>query len=349
MADIEFAVKHHLGLIYLNRLDALNALSLAMIEALTAKLLAWQADADIHAVVIQSAHDKVFCAGGDIKWLYHMGRQAKFDKQLHFFKQEYRLNYLISQYQKPYIALLDGLTLGGGVGIGLHTPFTVASEQFAFGMPETAIGFFPDVGAGYLLARCPWPIGVYLGLTGERLNAEQSRQFNLIQYRMSSKSLPALLDALITLDLTTAAHQQVKGCLERFASADAPALSCEKKDIESAFSGNTLQAIMHHLQHTTHGQADYYQLLQKRSPISLCVTLKHLQQARYQSLKTCLNQNYQLVQHFIHQPDFYEGIRALIIEKDHAPCWQPAYLEDIKSEQIAAYFVANAGSSPAIT
>ena len=166
--DIVFERKQQIGLITLKRPQALNALTLPMIKALQQQLLQWEGDKSIHAVVIQADVGKAFCAGGDVRWLYESGL-AKNPEQMQFFWHEYRLNHTIHQFKKPYIALMNGITMGGGVGISLHGSHPVATENFVFAMPETGIGFFPDIGASYLLARCPGQTGIYLGLTGNNL------------------------------------------------------------------------------------------------------------------------------------------------------------------------------------
>lgn len=166
--EVLFSQEGQLGFITLNRPKALNALTLTMIMALQKQLSIWKEDYSIKAVVVQAVPGNAFCAGGDIRWLYNAGR-SKDSEQMQFFWHEYRLNHFIHHFGKPYISLLDGITMGGGVGISLHGSHPVASERFVFAMPETGIGFFPDIGASYLLNRCPGFLGVYLGLTGNKL------------------------------------------------------------------------------------------------------------------------------------------------------------------------------------
>lgn len=198
---IDFVREKHIGIITLDRPEALNALSFPMIKAFYKQLNAWKKDNSIHAVVLKALSDRVFCAGGDIRWLYEAGRHQ--DPLVDdFFWHEYRLNLSISTFGKPYISLLNGMTMGGGVGIGMHGSHPVATERFVFAMPETAIGLFPDVGASYLLSRLPSSLGMYLALTGKRISAADSFHLGLVKYVVPEKSCEDILSNLIASDLT---------------------------------------------------------------------------------------------------------------------------------------------------
>lgn len=337
--DITFSREKHIGLVNLNRLQALNALTLPMIKALQQQLLSWQVDDSIHAVVVRSEGGKAFCAGGDVRWLYETGL-AKNPEQLQFFWHEYRLNHYLHQFKKPYISFMDGLTMGGGVGISLHGSHPIATERFVFAMPETGIGFFPDIGASYLLSRCPGQAGIYLGLTGDRLQASDAYFLGLIKQIISSEQLPAVLTSLIDNDLSQDAHQRVDACLRQFAKPIEPAsLAKDLPAINACFVENSVEKILAKLQLKGDQWAlAIYQNLQQKAPLSLKVTLAQIEKAKFSSMAECIKTDYRLVRQFMRDPDFYEGIRALLVDKDKSPSWQPASLALVSEAKVADYF-----------
>ena len=213
--DILFAQEGHIGMITLNRPKALNALTLPMILALQTQLDDWLHDAQIHAVIIQGAGDRAFCAGGDVRAIYDYGHEHHREK-MEFFGQEYALNQFIYDFKKPYIAFMDGITMGGGVGVSLHGSHSVASQRFLFAMPETGIGFYPDIGASFLLSRCPGLMGVYLGLTGARLGAVNARALGLVKHIIDKAQWPKVVASLMEADLSQNAHQGVDAILSSF-------------------------------------------------------------------------------------------------------------------------------------
>lgn len=338
-ADIIFTRERHIGLITLNRPQALNALNLAMIKALQQQLTLWQDDESIHAVVIQSEGGKAFCAGGDVRWLYEAGL-AKNPEQMQFFWHEYRLNHFIHNYKKPYISLMDGITMGGGVGISLHGSHPIATERFVFAMPETGIGFFPDIGASYLLARCPAQTGVYLGLTGNRIGVADARSLGLIKYQITSEHLQSVLKSLMETDLSKDAHQQVDSCLHEFAIiASTTAMDKERAGINSCFVENSVEEIIASLR----ARGDEWArttlaILEQKAPLSLKVTLAQIQKAKTLSMADCMKMDYRLVSQFMRDSDFYEGVRALLVDKDKAPKWQPNSLDLVSDAKVADYF-----------
>lgn len=340
MTDILFTHDKHLGIITLNRPEALNALTLSMIRAMYTQLLDWQIDQDIHAVVIMAATGKAFCAGGDVRWLYEMGRRQD-PQQMQFFKEEYALNQLIHDYNKPYIALMNGITMGGGVGISLHGSHAVASEHFVFAMPETSIGFFPDIGASFLLSHCPDAFGVYLGLTGERVNAVDAKTLELIHYVIAAEQFPLLLNVLGNIDLSQDANTRVSDCLMHF-SAPIPMISAIENiqnAVNDCFQYDNMEAIMAALKtgHSAWHQKTYEHLL-KKSPLSLKITLTQLRNVWQLPLNECLQLDLFLAEHFMQGSDFYEGVRALLVDKDKTPHWNPLTLNDVTQSQIDSYF-----------
>jgi enoyl-CoA hydratase len=339
MEEVLFSQEGSLGFITLNRPSALNALTLPMIIAMQDQLHLWKLDSSIHAVVIQAQPGPVFCAGGDVRWLYHSGK-ANPSEQLKFFWHEYRLNHFIHHLGKPYIAFMDGITLGGGVGISMHGSHPVASERFIFSMPETGIGFFPDVGASYLLTACPEGLGVYLGLTGARLNPWQAKQAGLIHHCVSKDQTSELLARLIQEDLSKDAHAGVESCLQAFAmTMESNSPNFLEAELMQCFTQPSLEEIQQNLKQCKAAKAQAIShLLETKSPLSLKVTLEQLHKAKGKSLADCLKMDYDLVQHFIKDADFYEGVRALLIDKDKTPHWNPSSLEEIPTSRVNNYF-----------
>lgn len=338
--DIEFREEHQFGIIALKRPQALNALNLSMILALKEKLMLWQHKESIHAVLIYAQEGKAFCAGGDVRWIYEAGKAGN-PQQLQFFEQEYQLNLLIHQFKKPYIALLDGITMGGGVGISLHGAFSIASERFSFAMPETSIGLFPDVGASFLLNRSPKPLGLFLALTGQRLNAEEALAARLITHHCQHQDFPALFESLLHLDLRRHAADHIQECIAAYRQM--PSVSFAHIDkIQELFQGDTLSEIIQTLTSSVDPFArETLAILQQKSPTSLAVTCIQMQRASALTLAQCLELDNRLVRKFMKGHDFYEGVRALLIDKDKDPHWQPAHIEALTSADIAAYFEEN--------
>lgn len=340
MEELLFEENGHLGIISLNRPKALNALTLPMVKAMQAQLTDWQSKSSIHAVVIKAAEPgKVFCAGGDVRWLYEAGKAGD-PRQLDFFEQEYRLNFSISTFSKPYIALLDGITMGGGVGISLHGSHPLASERFIFAMPETSIGFFPDIGASHLLHRCPGALGLYLALTGNRLGAEEARQASLVKAVLPSDRMLELIPALLQMDLSTQAHEQVDACIRRM---EMPAVGKNEvqihRSMDPCFSRSSVEGILEALEASENVWAESIAgVLRKKSPLSLKVTFEQMRKTQGLGLEACLQLDYVLARHFMHSADFYEGVRALLVDKDQQPHWQPASLDLVSQPMVQAYF-----------
>lgn len=338
--DILISEQGHLGIFTLNRPNALHALTSAMIIAIQNQLNIWKIEPNIHAIIIQATPSPAFCAGGDIRWLYENGKHD-FAKVRHFFWHEYRLNRYIHNLGKPWIALMDGITMGGGAGISLHGSHPVASEKFAFAMPETGIGFFPDIGASHLLSKCTDSIGIYLGLTGNRIAAQDALSNKLIKYFIHSEKFPAIVQHLQEQDLSKDAFAKVDACLESYALSliNQSEVSELNPDISHCFSKNSVEAIIEALKETASRWANKQMIiLHQKSPVSLKVTLKQLQQAKHMSLDDCLKMDFFLVNHFMDHHDFYEGVRALLVDKDKQPVWEPASLSMVTEDMVDGYF-----------
>ncbi len=340
--EILFTREHHIGLVTLNRPQALNALTLTMILALQEQLQAWQDDASIHAVVVRSGGGRAFCAGGDVRAIYHHGHENH-QQKMEFFGNEYRLNRYIHEYKKPYIALMDGITMGGGVGISLHGSHPVATERFLFAMPETGIGFYPDIGASYLLSRCPGHFGVYLGLTGSRLDAVDAHALGLVKYIIAGEQCPAVLQSLVEADLSRDAHQVVHDVLQSFII---PVTSSHIDEwaplVNACFQYDTIESILKALESNPgKWQQETLETLAKKAPLSLKVTLAQLQRAKSMTITECLQMDYGLTSHFMRNTDFHEGVRALLVDKDNDPHWRPATLSGATDKMVAGYFAGD--------
>jgi enoyl-CoA hydratase/carnithine racemase len=335
-----------IGLITLNRPGALNALSLPMVRDLTSLLLHWRKHAQVMAVVVRGAGREgkppAFCAGGDIRF-FHQAALAG-DPQLEdFFTEEYALNHLIHTYPKPYIALMDGVCMGGGMGISQGAGLRVVTEHSKLAMPETHIGLFPDVGGGWFLAKCPGHVGEYLALTGHVLAAADAMALGLADVQVRANELPALVEALC--DQPHDRAEQVLATVKaRALAGEAAALGVHREAIDQHFSLATLALIVDSLTRDDSAFArTTLAALHKRSPMMLAVTLEQIRRARHLSLAEDLRMERDLVRRcFQLRPgtasDTVEGIRALVIDKDHAPRWNPGRIEDVTADSVAAFF-----------
>ncbi len=334
--SVLFHERQHLGEIILNRPEAYNALSHDMILAITKQLHAWAQANSIQAVLIHTANEKAFCAGGDIKEIYKKGK-TNLASAIQFFADEYTLNALIAHYPKPYIALLNGLTMGGGVGISVYASHRVSTERYLFAMPETGIGFFPDVGGSFFLSRCKENAGIYLGLTGARLQAADAFALHLTDYVVQADTVSLIKQQLFSLPYYT--HENIHAALLPFHHTP-PHHNLPLATIERCFGEPTMEAVLARLLSEKSAWATAtHQTLQTKSPLSLKVTLAQLQRGPSLDLTACLAMERGLTQHFLQGHDFYEGIRAAVLDKDQQPQWQPPTLKAVSAAQVAAYFI----------
>ena len=330
-----------IGLITLNKPRALNALSLTMIYAIAPQLQAWATDDTVDAVVIQGAGEKAFCAGGDIRDLYE-GRGTDFGPT--YYAAEYELNVAIHTYPKPYIALMDGVTMGGGVGMSVHGSHRIVTDRILFAMPETGIGLFPDVGASWFLNCCPGELGMYLGLTGHRLRAADCLYAGIGDAYVPADGLDALLDAL-----AGAASLDGNGVDEiiRAHAADAgPAPLAEHREaIDRCFAGDSVEDILDRLATEDSDWArERTAGLEGMSPTSLKVTYRQLRLgARIEAIAEIMQMEYRIADRCFRGHDLFEGIRAVVIDKDGAPVWSPAELDAVSAADVDEYFAPVAG------
>lgn len=330
-----------IGHILLNRPKALNAISLDMVQAMESAMQAWEADPAVGAVVIEGTGEKAFCAGGDVIAVSAAGKEQS-DLCRDFFREEYRLNRLIHRYAKPYIAWLDGIVMGGGVGLSVHGDLRIATERSLFAMPETAIGLFPDVGGSHFLPRCPGETGVYLGLTGARLKAGDMIALGLSDFYIPSERRDAVMAALADADLSSGdAHAAARTAVAAFAEAppEAPILA-HRAAIDRLFAGEDLAVILDRLREDGSDFArSALAMLNDKSPTMLAVSLAQLRRGATQAFDENMVMEYRMVRRALRPDgDFHEGVRAMLIDKDKAPRWSPARLEDVRADDVASYF-----------
>lgn len=342
-------VHGQVGFMTLNRPKALNALNLDMVRRLTATLLAWEQDQAIAAVAIRGTNKLgnfgSFCAGGDIRF-FHQAALAGNPALEDFFTEEYALNHLIHHYSKPYIPFMDGIVMGGGMGISQGTHYRLVTEHTKMAMPETHIGLFPDVGGGYFLSRCPGSTGEWLALTGATLNAAGAMELGLADYCLNASSLNAAWEALGRVDFGNA--QGLKTWLTEFSVAPAMASGLEREAIDRDFSLASAVEIVHALEAASDAWSQQTAAtLRHRSPLMLHVVLEQVRRARSMGLGQDLRMERDMVRHCFHTAhlarsgvasETVEGIRALAVDKDHQPRWNPARAEDVTPEMVAPFF-----------
>ena len=327
-----------LGRLTLNRPRALNALDLGMIETLAAALDAWERDVDIDIVLLDGAGDRGLCAGGDVRGLYEQIVGGAPEQTGVFFRAEYALNARIAEYPKPIVVLADGITMGGGIGLAGHAAVRVVTERSKLAMPETRIGFTPDVGGTWLLARAPGRIGEYLALTGASMDASDAVYAGFADHVVPSAHLDDLRDALQTrADPSTPTELVLL-----FDETPQPsALAAKRVWIDDAFAADTVADIVERLRARSEAEAAATaDVLAELAPTALAVTLEAVRRARdLPSLRAALAQEYALVLWFAtSQPDLVEGIRAQLVDKDRSPRWRPATIAELPRDAAASAF-----------
>nr|XP_029487625.1 3-hydroxyisobutyryl-CoA hydrolase, mitochondrial isoform X1 [Oncorhynchus nerka] len=331
------------GVITLNRPKALNALNMNMIRLMYPQLKKWETDKETDIVIVKGAGGKAFCAGGDIRAVTEAGKIGDALAK-NFFREEYILNNTIGTYQKPYVALIDGITMGGGVGLSVHGRFRVATERTLFAMPETAIGLFPDVGGGYFLPRLQGQLGLFLALTGFRLKGRDVQRAGVASHFVESQKIAALEKELV--DLKTPSIEDVSRVLDTYQKrssldAEKPFVLEQHIDlIDKLFQSNSVEGIVHNLK--TDGSPfaqKQAETLAKMSPTSLKITFKQLQAGGTMSLQEVLVMEYRLSQAcMVKGSDFYEGVRAVLVDKDHSPKWSPSTLKEVSEQSVEDCF-----------
>jgi enoyl-CoA hydratase len=337
--DILFERRGAAGQVILNRPHALNAVSHAMVRALAHKLAEWETDPAVTRVIVTANGGRAFSAGGDLRALYDLGRAGRYEEALDFFRAEYALNTRIKYYRKPYVALIDGIVMGGGVGISVHGSHRVAGDRFGFAMPEVGIGFFPDIGATWFLPRLPGELGTYCALTGERLNAVDGVAAGVATHRVASSRFPELLEALcnaVPVDALLGAFADPRGkgpvvaeqaAVDRLFNRDRVEDVLTALDVEAA--GNGIDAAFAFAAAA---------LIRAKSPTSLKIALAQMRRGSTLDFAECMRTEFRIVSRVMRGHDFYEGIRAVIIDKDQASRWQPPALEAVSAAEVEHYF-----------
>jgi len=340
--DGDVIIRHDGALrrITLNRPQALNAITLDMAIAMTAALRSWAADPAVGAVLIDGAGERAFCAGGDIRALYDAAKSGS-PLPEKFWAIEYKLNVMIARYPKPFIAIMDGLVMGGGVGVSVHGSHRVAGDLFQFAMPEVGIGFFPDVGATWFLPRMPGELGTYCGLTGERFGSADGCAAGVATHRIPSARFGALLDGLtgaVSVDALLAAFAEPAG--------EGPILA-KRSVIDRLFVGDRVEDILAALdREAASGSADAEwaaktaAAMRTKSPLSLKLALAQVRRGKAWDFETCMRAEFRIVSRVIRGSDFYEGVRAVIVDKDNKPRWQPARLAEVSDAEVERHFAA---------
>jgi len=323
--------------ITLNRPQALNAITLPMVMTMTVLMRQWASDPAVGAVMIDGAGGRALAAGGDIRAIYDAAKAGD-DLPARFWRNEYRLNVLIARYAKPVIAIMDGVVMGGGVGLSAHASHRIVTERSSVAMPEVAIGYFPDVGVSYLLARAPGFVGTHVALTGSRLNAADAIHCGLADIHIESAKVAGLPEALA--DCRTA---EAVGARLRDISSVAPEGNLEHDQrmwIDSCYGADDIETIVQRLHDAKYGAAHVAGVLMlKGSPTSLKITLRNLRSAlSFERVEQSFQQDYRVSLACVAAHDFIEGIRAMIVDKDRKPAWQPQTLAGVTPEIVARYF-----------
>lgn len=353
--DVLLETRGPLGLVTLDRRKALNALDLAMIRAIHPQLAGWARDPEVKAVVIRGAGGKAFCAGGDVRAVAASlgGPVAEGQEPLAraYFREEYALNHLIHHYAKPFIALVDGISMGGGLGLSIHGSHRVVTERLQFAMPEVAIGLFPDVGGGWFLPRFPGETGTYLALTGAHANAADAMWVGYGTHHVEHARLDAVLDELAATDWGAGdPHEVATRRLASFATdAGAAPLSAHQAAIDRCFAADRVEDILAALAalaaEGASEEAEWAETtratLGRMSPTSLKVTLRQLRQCRALTYDEVVTIEYRLSQALTARPDFREGIRAVLVDKDRRPRWAPATLAEVRDDEVEVCFAAS--------
>ncbi len=327
-----------LGHIRLDRPKALNSLTLDMVRDIDEALDRFESDPSISAVLISGEGERGFCAGGDIRSVHDQGKAGS-SAPIDFWAEEYRLNARIARYSKPYVAFMDGIVMGGGAGLSVHGSHRIVTERTRFAMPETGIGFYPDVGGSWFLTRGPGELGTYIGLTGEILGGADVILAGLADQHMPSDRFPDLIERLAGLSQCGAA--EIGAAIAAVATEPPPCLLAPVRDeIDRLFRFDTMEEIVTTLEEEGSGFAlKTLETLRRKSPTSLKVTLRLLQLGRDSaSLEDCLQREFSALTGVMKSHDFYEGVRAAVIDKDRNPKWQPASLDRVTERELAPYF-----------
>ena len=345
MSDVLVRVEGSLGRLTLNRPRALNSLTLDMVRVIDTALAGWADDPTVQAVLVDGAGERGLCAGGDIRALYDATLAGDISVPQVFFRDEYRMNARIARFPKPYVAFMDGIVMGGGIGLSAHGSHRIVTERSRLAMPETGIGFVPDVGGTWLLARAPDRLGVHAGLTAGQMSAADAILCKLADVHVPSGALADLASALTRCESAAA----VTACIESFAGDPPPGVMAKARPwIAACYAHDSVEAIVEALRRSSDPAAlQAAEEIGRKSPSSLKVTLRALNTAPgLGSLEAALEQEYRLALACMRSHDFREGVRAAVVDKDRNPSWSPSSLQAVAPEDVNAYFAVTEGQAP---
>ncbi len=337
--DVLFADAGSAGRIHINKPRSLNSLTEGMCSDIHTRLRQWQDDDAIRVVIVTAEGERAFCAGGDVRRVYEIGRTDPVGAR-RFFAAEYRMDALIAGFPKPYVCLIDGIVMGGGLGISVNGRYRVAGERTTAAMPETGIGLLPDVGATAFLNAAPGRIGLYLGLSGARMNVADTLHAGFMTHFVPAARHPELADALAGLGGGDDDFATVEGVLGDFAEDPGPSeLAGRQDDIDRLFAADTVEEIVAALAADgTEFAAETLATLRRMSPTSMKITARQLTSHPGLSVRDALTLEYRMICHVLERHDFYEGVRAVLIDKDGNPWWNPDTLEEVAREEVEAHF-----------
>ncbi|KAK9849787.1 hypothetical protein WJX84_000370 [Apatococcus fuscideae] len=343
-SEVVFESSKRLGYATLNRPKALNSLNLNMVSLMRDQYLTWAGNVDIKCIVLKATGGKAFCAGGDVKAVVQDMLESKFDYGIRFFQEEYALDHLVATMPQPQVALLDGITMGGGAGISINGTFRVATEKTLFAMPECGIGLYPDVGAAHFLNQLPGHMGMYLALTGTRLKGVQVKEAGLATHYLASHQLPSFLQELEGLGSKAGSSEAVRQLLSEHEGKESQpepsGLLDLREGIDTCFAGSSCQAIYTALQERGDSWSqDTLKALHKGSPLSQRVSFRALRQGVGRSLPDILRTDFRLSHRMVSGPsDFAEGVRALLIDKGNTPAWRHSSVDQVRDQDVDLFF-----------
>ena len=343
-APVLIEVRNRVGYLTLNRPAGLNAVTLPMVRSLHRQLQDWADDQDVVAVVLRAAGEKAFCAGGDIRSLYESYKNGE-DLHRVFFEEEYALDQYIHAYRKPLLALMNGFVLGGGMGLVQGASLRVISERTRMGMPEVGIGYFPDVGGSYFLPRLPGNLGIYMGVTGNHVGSADALYAGLADYSVPYERFAELEQRLDQQDWRSPAQETLTNLVSSMGSSELPDASFKAlfPAIEKHFAHDSIAGIRQSLAEENRPEyrdwaAETLKVIDSRSPLSLSVTLEMLRRGRTLSLAECFRMELHLDRQWFDRGDIIEGVRALIVDKDKSPRWNPPTLTEVTPQRVADFF-----------
>lgn len=347
--EVLFNVENGVGRILLNRPKALNALSLYMVEEISKKLAEWERDSAVSLVLIEGAGERGLCAGGDMRSFYDKRDDNVEKHALDFFSIEYKMNLALHRYTKPILAYMNGIVMGGGIGLSIFASHRVVTERSKLSMPEMNIGFFPDVGGSYFLNQMPGHMGRYLALTAHLFNGADAVYLGAADYYIQSEQWDALKQDVQAFDWTQAGGREetavkLREIIKKYAATDIPEapLARVQEKVDRHFGFDSVADILASLEKAAQKGDEWAQetakTLRGKSPISMAVALEQLIRGKEMAVADCFRMEMNLSMHFMHSHDFYEGVRSVLVDKDRNPSWNPASIDDVKREDVEAFF-----------